>query len=67
MMVSRQSSDLISRAVFTHSLTWGMLMGALRTHQRDDELARAGTAPAVVLLALACVLAVRMADEAGAI
>ena len=58
---------LIERAVSTYPAMMRALLSAMRTHQRNDEPARAGTTPAAIPLAVACVLAVRMADNPDAL
>ena len=58
---------LIEQATSTYPTMMAALLSAMRTHQRNDEPARAGTTPAAVPLALACVLAVRMADNPDAL
>ena len=66
-MSGTHSKDLIVRAVNTYPEMLRALLSAMRTHQRNDEPARAGTTPAAVPLAMACVLAVRMADNPDAL
>ena len=58
---------LIEQATSTYPAMMAALLSAMRTHQRNDEPARAGTTPAAVPLAMACVLAVRMADNPDAL
>ena len=58
---------LIERAVATYPAMMRALLSAMRTHQRNDEPARAGTTPAALPLSIACVLAVRMADNRDAL
>ena len=58
---------LIERAAIAYPEMLLDLLAAMRTYQRNDEPARAGTAPATLPLALACVLAVRMADDPQAL
>ena len=58
---------LIERAVNTYPTMLRALLSAMRTYQRNDEPTRAGTAPAALPLALACVLAVRLADDPQAL
>ena len=58
---------LMGQAIGTYPTMAAALLSAMRTHQRNDEPARAGTTPAAIPLALACVLAVRMADNPDAL
>ena len=58
---------LIEQATSTYPAMMAALLSAMRTHQRNDEPARAGTTPAAIPLAMACVLAVRMADNPDAL
>lgn len=58
---------LMKQATSTYPTMMAALLSAMRTHQRNDEPARAGTTPAALLLAMACVLAVRMADNPDAL
>ena len=58
---------LIGQAISTYPAMMAALLSAMRTHQRNDEPARAGTTPAAIPLAMACVLAVRMADNPDAL
>ena len=58
---------LIEQATSTYPAMMAALLSAMRTHQRNDEPARAGTTPAAIPLAVACVLAVRMADDPAAL
>ena len=58
---------LLQQATHSYPTMLRALLSAMRTHQRNDEPARQGTAPAAVPLAMACVLAVRMADEPEAL
>ena len=58
---------LMQQATSTYPTMMAALLSAMRTHQRNDEPARAGTTPAAIPLALACVLAVRMADNPDAL
>ena len=58
---------LMEQAISTYPTMAAALLSAMRTHQRNDEPARAGTTPAAIPLALACVLAVRMADNPDAL
>lgn len=58
---------LLQQATRSYPTMLRDLLSAMRTHQRNDEPARQGTAPAAVPLAMACVLAVRMADEPEAL
>ena len=66
-MSGSNDKALIERAVNTYPTMLRALLSAMRTHQRNDEPARAGTTPAAVPLAMACVLAVRMADNPDAL
>ena len=65
--MSASNEAVIFRAVTAYPEMLRALLSAMRTHQRNDEPARHGSAPAAIPLALACVLAVRMADEPGAL
>ena len=58
---------LMGQAIGKYPTMTAALLSAMRTHQRNDEPARAGTTPAAIPLALACVLAVRMADNPDAL
>ena len=58
---------LMQQATSTYPTMMAALLSAMRTHQRNDEPARAGTTPAAIPLAMACVLAVRMADNPDAL
>ena len=58
---------LMNQATSTYPTMMAALLSAMRTHQRNDEPARAGTTPAAIPLAMACVLAVRMADNPDAL
>ena len=58
---------LLQQATHSYPTMLRALLSAMRTHQRNDEPARQGTAPAAVPLSMACVLAVRMADEPEAL
>lgn len=58
---------LIGQAISTYPTMMAALLSTMRTHQRNDEPARAGTTPAAIPLSLACVLAVRMADNPDAL
>ena len=58
---------LIARAVSTYPAMMQALLSAMRAHQRNDEPARAGTTLAALPLSIACVLAVRMADNRDAL
>ena len=58
---------LMQQATSTYPTMMAALLSAMRTHQRNDEPARAGTTPAAIPRAMACVLAVRMADNADAL
>ncbi len=58
---------LLQQATHSYPTMLRALLSAMRTYQRNDEPARQGTAPAAVPLAMACVLAVRMADEPEAL
>lgn len=66
-MNGAHSKALIQRAVETYPTMLRMLLSAMRTHQRNDEPARDSTNPAVVPMAMACVLAIRMTDEPDAL
>ena len=66
-MSDTHDKALIFQAASTYPEMMRALLSAMRTHQRNDEPARAGTAPAALPLALACVLAVRMADDPQAL
>ena len=66
-MTTPHERALIQRAVATYPTMLRALLSAMRSHQRNDEPAREGTAPAALPLAIACVLAVRMADEPDAL
>ena len=66
-MSGAHNKDLIFRAVNTYPTMLRALLSAMRTYQRNDEPTRAGTAPAALPLALACVLAVRLADDPQAL
>ena len=66
-MSGSNDKALIERAVNTYPTMLRALLSAMRTYQRNDEPTRAGTAPAALPLALACVLAVRMADDPQAL
>ncbi|HEY9208971.1 MAG TPA: hypothetical protein VIP31_08055 [Acidovorax sp.] len=66
-MSDAHKDDLIRRAVSTYPTMLLALLSAMRTHQRNDEPARAGTTPAALSLSIACVLAVRMADDPDAL
>lgn len=66
-MSSTPDKALITRAVNTYPTMLRALLSAMRTHQRNDEPARDGTTPAALPLAIACVLAVRMADDPAAL
>ena len=58
---------LMQQGTSTYPTMMAALLSAMRTHQRNDEPARAGTTPAAIPLAMACVLAVRMADNPDAL
>ena len=58
---------LLQKATHSYPTMLRALLSAMRTYQRNDEPARQGTAPAAVPLVMACVLAVRMADEPEAL
>lgn len=58
---------LLQQATHSYPTMLRALLSAMCTYQRNDEPARQGTAPAAVPLAMACVLAVRMADEPEAL
>ena len=58
---------LIIKAVHAYPTMMRALLSAMRTYPRDDEPQGRATAPAAIPLALGCVLAVRMADEPGAL
>ena len=66
-MSGSNDKALIERAVNTYPTMLRALLSAMRTYQRNDEPTRAGTAPAALPLALACVLAVRLADDPQAL
>ena len=66
-MSGTHDKNLIIRAVNTYPTMLRALLSAMRTHQRNDEPARDGTTPAALPLAIACVLAVRMADDPAAL
>ena len=66
-MIGSNDKALIERAAIAYPEMLLDLLAAMRTYQRNDEPARAGTAPATLPLALACVLAVRMADNPDAL
>ena len=66
-MSGTHDKNLIIRAVNTYPTMLRALLSAMRTYQRNDEPTRAGTAPAALPLALACVLAVRLADDPQAL
>ncbi len=60
-------NGMIVRAVNTYPEMLRALLSAMRTHQRNDEPARDGTTPAALPLAIACVLAVRVANDPAAL
>ena len=66
-MSGSNDKALIERAVNTYPTMLRALLSAMRTYQRNDEPTRAGTAPAALPLALACVLAVRLAYDPQAL
>ena len=66
-MSDTHDKALIFQAASTYPEMMRALLSAMRTHQRNDEPARDGTAPAALPLALGCVLAVRMADDPAAL
>ena len=66
-MSGSNDKALIERAVNTYPTMLRALLSAMRTYQRNDEPTRAGTAPAALPLALACVLAVRLAGDPEAL
>ena len=66
-MIGSNDMALIEWAVIAYPEMLLDLLAAMRTYQRNDEPARAGTTPAAIPLALACVLAVRMADNPDAL
>lgn len=66
-MITARHQALIRQAVTTYPTMQRALLSAMRTHQRNDEPAREGTAPASMPLSLGCILAVRMSDEPGAL
>lgn len=66
-MTAAHDEALVYMAANAYTAMLRALLSAMRTYQRNDEPARAGTAPAVIALALAYVLAVRMADMPGAL
>ena len=66
-MSDTHDKALIFQAASTYPEMMRALLSAMRTHQRNDEPARAGTTPAAIPLAMACVLAVRMADNPDAL
>ena len=66
-MIGSNDKALIEWAVIAYPEMLLDLLAAMRTYQRNDEPARAGTTPATLPLALACVLAVRMADNPDAL
>ena len=66
-MIGSNDKALIERVVNTYPTMLRALLSAMRTYQRNDEPTRVGTAPAALPLALACVLAVRMADDPQAL
>ena len=66
-MIGSNDKALIERAVIAYPEMLLDLLAAMRTYQRNDEPTRAGTAPAALPLALACVLAVRLADDPQAL
>ena len=66
-MSGSNDKALIERVVNTYPTMLRALLSAMRTYQRNDEPTRAGTAPAALPLALACVLAVRLADDPQAL
>ena len=66
-MIGSNDKALIEQAVIAYPEMLLDLLAAMRTYQRNDEPARAGTAPAALPLALACVLAVRLADDPQAL
>ena len=66
-MTTSQDKALIQRATFSYPEMVRALLSAMRSYHRNDEPGNRATAPAAMPLALACVLAVRMADEPGAL
>ncbi len=66
-MIRPQDQAMLQRAFKTYPTMVWALLSAMRVHQRNDEPARDGTAPAVLPLAFGCVLAVRMSKEPGAL
>ena len=58
---------LMGQATSTYPVMMAALLSAMRTHQRNDEPVRAGTTPAALPLAIACVLAVRVANDPAAL
>ncbi len=66
-MTDERVKALIEQAAYTYPVMLRLLLSAMRMHQRHDEPAHAGTAPAALPLALGCVLAVRMADDPEAL
>ena len=66
-MIGSNDMALIEWAVIAYPEMLLDLLAAMRTYQRNDEPTRAGTAPATLPLALACVLAVRLADNPDAL
>ena len=66
-MIGSNDKALVERAVIAYPEMLLDLLAAMRTYQRNDEPTRAGTAPAALPLALACVLAVRLAGDPEAL
>lgn len=66
-MTTAQHQALIQRATHSYPEMVRALLSAMRSYPRHDEPGSRATAPAAIPLALACVLAVRMADEPGAL
>lgn len=67
MTTMQDMQALIEQAVRQYPEMLRALLSAMRTHQRNDEPEHSGTAPAVIPLALGCVLAVRLSNEPGAL